>query len=238
MYLLFKSVDERRLGIIQKVGYWMEYMVGELPDTHVDIVDWRDLKAKVLDNQAVANAYMFIGHSRGYISVRPGTPQNMALRVVDSEEATGEKGQYTLTADDERNTVKLMQEIMRLKLDEVYDKRMINRKVNVSELEASSWQQQREEAADPDSPRPLLTALARARGITVDAMAQKVNDAVARHNEQIEILLEGKQAVENEIKLCTTIAECNTILHNRFEVTMPSYQAEEEGVTHSARWNV
>jgi hypothetical protein len=62
-------------------------------------------------------------------------------------------------------------------------------------------------------------------------MVQKVLDAVAAHNAQVEALLSAKQAVETEVKACTSIADCCRLMHNRFHVQMSLAQMEDEGVT-------
>ena len=245
MYLLFKSVDDRKLGIIQKVGYWMDNAIGYLPDTHVDLVDWSHLNARVLKDSDVAYSYMFIGHSRGYLSVRSGTPQNERLKVLNSEEATGEKVQYDLDSADEDNCTALMKEIMRLQLDDVYDKKLTQKKIAVSSLEYNSWEEQRREAlsykadsSQDSSDLPLLGALASARSISLHDMAGKVNTAISNYDSDIRDLMCKKQTIETEIKACNDIADCNRVLHKRYNVTMPSYQAQSEGDSSSATYNL
>ena len=235
MYLLFKSVNERTLGPVQKIGYWMDFMVGFVPDTHVDVIPYEHLKPRVLESEAVAKGWMFMDGYRGYISVRDGTQQNEVLQVLASEEATGEKAKYTLTQDDIDATVTFMKHVMRYRLDEVYDKRIIQQRMNVSDLEYDSWTQQRAEAnayiADNTASVPLLTQLATARGISVADMAQKVLDAVVAYNTQVEALLAAKQAIETEVKACASIADCCRLMHNRFHVQMSLAQMTDEGVT-------
>lgn len=241
MYLLFKSVDERTLGPIQVVGTWYDYKFGYIPDTHKDIIPYQHLNPRILDED-VALAWPFISAYRDYINVRPGTPQNLQLNVVQSHEATGEKERYTLTDDDISNTVLLIKEIMRCRLDEIYDRRMVAANINVSLLESSSWEKQKEEALEYDADNtvdtPLLSALANARSITVDEMVQKVLDAISAYNTSISDLLAAKQAVENDIKSCQSIADCHRLMHNRFEISMSAQQMEEEGITTSATFDV
>ena len=89
MYLLFKSVEQRQLGIVQVIGTWMEYSFGYVPDTHVDIAEYRHLNPRIIDED-VAWAWLFIGRYNGHISVRTGTPQNQRLQILQSKEATCE----------------------------------------------------------------------------------------------------------------------------------------------------
>lgn len=241
MYLVFKSADQRSLGIVQQIGRWFDYAVGYLPDTHKDVVLYAHLNP-VIVSEEVAWAWMFIQRYQDYISVRTGTPQNEKLQVLSSHEATGEKAQYMLTDADKANTVELMKIIMRMRLDEIYDKRMVQMNLGVSALELSTWPQQKLEAelyaSGQTSGLTLLESLASARGITLDEMVSKVNSAVQNYNDQIGTMLASKQVVELEIKSCATIADCNRLMHNRFEIEMPAAQREDEGIAYSAKYDI
>lgn len=240
MYLLFKSVNQQQLGIIKQIGSWMDYRIGYLPDTHKEIVEYRHLNARVIDED-VAWAWMFFGASRTEISVRSGTPQNERLHVLNSEEATGEKVKYKLTDADIANTVKLMQETMRLILDEIFDKRLVQMNIGTSTLEQNSWLQQKTEAAafaNGETNLPMLQGLADARGITLDKMVAKVNAATDNHNAQITTMLAAKQQIEKQIKECASIYDCNRLLHNRFGVEMPVKQKELEKIDHCAKFDI
>ena len=79
----------------------MDFCVGYIPDTHVDIINYEHLAPlRILENEGVAKAWMFMDGYRGYVSVRDGTVQNSNLQVLSSEEATGTKAKYTLTDTD------------------------------------------------------------------------------------------------------------------------------------------
>jgi hypothetical protein len=241
MYILFKAVNEQQLGIIQTAGRVLQYTVGYLPDTHTDIIEYAHLKPKLLSDD-VALAWKFFGAYNESISVRPATLQNDQLDVVASGEPTGEKVKYYFTDADKANAVAFMKEVMRMMLDDIYDKRFTRTNYSVSDLEAGTWAQQKAEAEayakSTSAPTPMLSTLAQARGITVAQMAAKVFDAVLVYNQTVANLLAAKQSVEAEIKACTTIADCNRLLHNRFEVSMPVKQARDEGITTSARSDV
>lgn len=241
MYLLFKSVSQRELGIIQPIGRWSNFIIGYLPDTHKDIFDFRYLRPRILTEE-VAYSYLFLTSFRDYINVRPGTPQNDRLQILSSEEDSIVKAKYYLTDQDKLNTVSLYKEIMRYILDEVYDKRLIELKLNVSDIEVQSWEQQRQEAlayaADNSSSTPMLSVLASSRGITLSEMVNKVISAVDKYNGDLADLLGRKQAVEGEIKQCTSLPDCYRLMHNRFEIAMPQQQKEEENITTEATFNI
>lgn len=241
MYLLFKNIDARTLGAgIQVIGTWNNYAIGFIPDTHTDIVEYRHLNPKIIE-EGVAWAWMFFGSYRGYISIRSGTQQNAKLQLLSSHEATGEKAKYVMTDEDKANTTTLMKEIMRLTLDEIFDKRLIQLNVGVSELESKTWGQQKAEAEAVkagETNAPMIQALADARGITLEEMADKVISAIEGYNQKVAELLSRKQAIEQEIKACENIGDCNRLMHNRFEMEMPVVQREEEGISYSAKFDI
>jgi hypothetical protein len=241
MYLLFKSVEQRQLGIVKVIGTWMEFSIGYVPDTHTDIIEFRHLNPKIISEE-VAWAWMYIGAYRGSISVRTGTSQNERLQLLSSHEATGEKTKYELTAEDTANTVLIMQAILRMKVDDIYDKRMVQLNMGVSDLELSSWDRQKTEAqkyiTGDTASQPLLSALADARGITLEVMVNKVLTAVTNHNDKIAELLTQKHEVETDIKACQSIADVTRLMHHRFELDMPQRQRDDEKVDYASTFRV
>jgi hypothetical protein len=131
---------------------------------------------------------------------------------------------------------------MLFKLDEIFDRRLIANKINVSDLEFQSWEQQKTEALsyqnDNTVETPLLTTLASIRGISLQEMTQKVIDAINVYNTKISNLLAAKQNIENEIKNCQNIGDCHRILHNRFEISMSALQMSDENITYGAKFNI
>jgi len=241
MYLLFKNIDARSLGGgIQIIGTWNNYAIGFIPDTHTDTIEYRHLNPKIID-EGTAWAWMFFGSYRGYISIRSGTAQNGRLQLLSSQEATGEKARYDLTDVDKANTTNLMKEIMRLILDEVFDKRLVQLNVGVSELESKSWTQQKAEAdavQAGDTYAPMLQTLADARGISLQEMAHKVVVAIDTYNAKVAELLAKKQLIEQEIKACANIGDCNRLMHDRFEMEMPVVQKQEEGIEYNSKFDI
>jgi len=231
MYLLFKSVDDKVRRNVQIYGQWTLWTIGYIPETHVDILEYKHLNPTVLD-EPVAKAWIFIGEDRDYISVKDNTVQLEQLNMSNSMEEDVYKQKYYLTDENKANTTKLMQAIMRKWLDEVYDKRLQSLNLSASELEKDSWAEQRAEAeaynADNNASCPMLQSLATARGITLAEMVTKVLDAVSAYNDQVATLLAAKQVVETEIKACASIPDCNRLLHNRYDLQMPIQQQEDE----------
>jgi hypothetical protein len=241
MYILFKMKPENELGAIQIYGRWLGYCVGYIPETHKDIIPYLHLQPTILE-EATAKAWLLTQGWKGHISIRPGTLEDEQMKLHESTEATGEKEKYTLTADDNTNTIAFMKAVMRKITDEVYDHRLQALNVNVSELEFKSWDKQRTELAeyraDNTATVPLLTALATSRGITIGAMATLVENAIADYDDKVKTLLTSKQTTEKSIKDCASIKDCFVLLHNKFEYTMPVALATELSITDAAQFDV
>lgn len=241
MYILFKMRPENELGAIQIYGRWLGYCVGYIPETHKDIIPYLHLQPTILQ-EATAKAWLLTQGWKGHVSIRPGTLEDEQMKLHESTEATGEKEKYTLTADDNTNTMAFMKAVMRKITDEVYDHRLQALNVNVSELEFKSWNKQRTELAeyraDNTATVPLLTALATSRGITLGAMATLVENAIADYDDKVKTLLTNKQTTEKLIKDCASIKDCFVLLHNKFEYTMPVALATELSITDAAQFNV
>ena len=224
MYLVFKMVDQRLLGPITVTGRWLDYCVGFLPDTHKDVIPFLHLNAVVVPEE-VGKAWMFNSAWNGTVSVRAGTPQNDILQLYESTEPAGTKTKYNLTDEQKSAGAEFIKIVLRKKLDEVYDTRMMALNLGVSDLEMSTWATQREEARwyneqGSEASTPLLASLATARGITLAEMVQKVTSAIQGYEQSIADLLASKQAVEKEIKACETIADCHVLMHERFDYAM------------------
>jgi hypothetical protein len=232
---------ENELGAIQIYGRWLGYCVGYIPETHKDIIPYLHLQPTILQ-EATAKAWLLTQGWKGHVSIRPGTLEDEQMKLHESTEATGEKEKYTLTADDNTNTMSFMKAVMRKITDEVYDHRLQALNVNVSELEFKSWNKQRTELAeyraDNTATVPLLTALATSRGITLGAMATLVENAIADYDDKVKTLLTNKQTTEKLIKDCASIKDCFVLLHNKFEYTMPVALATELSITDAAQFNV
>ena len=235
MYILFEMVDQRTLGPIEIKGRWLEYCVGYIPDTHTEIMPWNHLNATVLENN-IAESWMFTQGWSGQISVRAGTPQDEQLVVHESAEDLSVKVKYTLSDDQTTNCISFMKAVMRKKIDKIFDSRLQNTNLPPSKLEGESWAQQQTEAQAGGG--PLLQALATARGISESEMVTLVLNAIDVHNQNIQNLFSAKQALEKEIKDCSTMIDCWLLLHNKFNIHAPLPLLQDQGVTNAPAYNL
>lgn len=239
MFLIFKRIPDRDRGPIEIKGRFLDYDFGYIPETHVDIIPYTHLNATIVDDE-IGNDWIFIQAWNGKISVRGSSLQNDRLNVVSSTEPEGTKIKYTATEQELANGLIFFKIVMRKMLDEIYDRRFS--KLQPSQLELSTWTSQREEAiaylADNTASTPTLTALANARNITIDNMANLVYTAIQEYDAEVATLLASKQLVEGEIKNCQSISDCWIIMHNRYGMSMPLPLQQELGITEGSRLNI
>ena len=237
MYLLFKRVSDQQRGPIEIKGRFLHMDVGYIPDTHVDVIPYDHLNPTIIDDDDVAMGWAFTGSWNGKLSVRGETLQNDMLNVTSSMEGVADsKVKITLTADQIANGLAFLKIALKKMTDDVYDRRL--EKITEGRFEMSTWDRQKQEAENPSQPRPLLTALAAVRGITVDQMATLVDNAVTAYNTEVQTLLVNKQTTEKAIRDCTSISDCWVVLHDRFEMNMPAALQEDLDHTSSPTLNV
>lgn len=94
---------------------------------------------------------------------------------------------------------------------DVFNKRFVKLKAQVSELESASWPTQLAEAkayaANKSAPTPVLTALSHGRNITVEELAANVISASAKFDLAVAKLLNEQQIINDQIKACKTLPE-------------------------------
>ena len=216
------------------MGYYEGYVVAFIDDQIKELESFERLHHVVFPTDEIALAYKFAWvQSRAAISVKVadiGDTVDWQLHEIASpsrvpdcevqEKDTIIKVIYKLTETDYANSLKFLKIYNRLYLDDIYDKRLKEEQLHISEIESISWSQQREEAeaytADNSVSIPLLTKLAESRGITAAEMVTKVNTAVENYYEKLATLLAKKQKVEAEIKACTTLIELHVVNAHRF----------------------
>ena len=242
MFLVFKTVSEPQLGLVKRVGQYIDYIVGWLDDSVKDLVPIKHLNPTIIEDENVALAWKFAGNYSGYVSVRVNTLMNDQLDIVSSYEPSSVKKKYYLTDEDIQNGATFMKIVLRKMLDEVYDKRLEHLNLGVSTLELLSWNTQFVEAKNHldsnDTNVPMLQSLAEQRNISITEMASKVIDAKIKFDDKISELLSKKQLIEKEIKECKDMKELNVLIHKRFGYNMPVKQQQEMGIEESSKYDL
>jgi hypothetical protein len=142
------------------------------------------------------------------------------LGIPISQPTVVHKIKYTLTDTDKSNGMEFLKIYNKLVLDRVYNKRLKEEQLYISEIESLSWDQQRKEAeaynADNTASTPLLTKLAEARDITIAQMVSKVGTAIENYYEKLAVLLAKKQKIEAELRACATLLELHVVNAHHF----------------------
>jgi len=245
VYFIFKPESQTQFSGIERLGQFMQYVIASIPDSNKHRLDIENYNATIISEaEALAVPFVTVGW-KGSVNVRQGSTLDQigttdifaSLEPDDDSKVT-----YNLTADDISNTASLMRKFMRIMLNEYYDLRYKELDLETGKLEVASWVQQKAEAeayiADNSADTPLLNALATARGITNLEMANKIITANTNYNNSVASLLESRQAIESEIKLCDNISKCNALLHRRFNIAAPMPQRELEDITADAQFDL
>ena len=54
MFLIFKRVEDKLRGVVQIKGRFLNYDIGYIPNTHVDIIPYAHLNATIIDDIQLA----------------------------------------------------------------------------------------------------------------------------------------------------------------------------------------
>ena len=217
---------------IQRVGSYEGYNIAFIDDEVVERENLENLHHTIFPTVDIALAYKFAWVQRETISVKVGDNletvdwqldeicESMQGNKPDKTDDDPIKIKYTLTDTDKSNGMEFLKLYNRLVLDLVYDKRLKEEQLYISEIESLSWDQQRKEAesynADNTASTPLLTKLAEARDITIAQMVSKVDTAIENYYEKLAVLLAKKQKIEAELRACTTLLELHVVNAHRF----------------------
>jgi antitoxin component HigA of HigAB toxin-antitoxin module len=135
------------------------------------------------------------------------------------------------TEDEFNAAIGLQKIILTANVEDVFDVRFKALSKNKPEMEASTWSAQSKEAnaykADNTVDTPVLSKLADTRGLTVDALADKIITKEAEYNIAVAELLGQQQKLIDEIKACTQIWELLKWNEDNFGVQAPISNIKE-----------
>jgi hypothetical protein len=159
-------------------------------------------------------------------------PQTTVLTVTQPDQNPGEKVAIPFDQQRKDATVLAMKAVAKAVVEEEFDNRLSKLDLN-NILEEVTFVYQWEEAkaweADNTAEVPILTALATARGLTVEEIVAKINTARVSHKTKVTKLLQKMAEVKQAYKNCTTIREMNRFYEDYFNIEMPQTQAVDEG---------
>jgi hypothetical protein len=150
----------------------------------------------------------------------------------ENEEGTTQKDKVEVdTTLVKEYTIPFMKAVIRLAIQEIFERRYIVLRSKYSTLEDATWGDQFAEATayleDNTATVKLIDRLAELRGLTLADFAAKV---VEKHNEwkdSVYDLAVSEQSVSTKLKACANMAEVNVFLEDYFGVAMSNQQCLE-----------
>lgn len=180
-----------------------------------------DIRDKIKIVQQEANGEVVAFQSEGVFNSVKDDPASGVNKIV-------------LDVDDERRNAVLnaMRLVAKAVIEEEFDKKFMELDIS-SNMESLTFEMQYEEAItymkDKTAEVPLLNALAEAREISLDEMADKIISARNLFKEKVTSLLKQMTEIKSKFKNASTIRDLNRLYEDYFSVAMPESQAIEEG---------
>lgn len=180
-----------------------------------------DIRGKIKIVEQEANGEVVAFQSEGVYNSVEDNPQEGVKKIV-------------LDVDDERRNavINAMRLVAKAVIEEEFDKKFMELDTS-SNMESYTFELQYEEALlytkDKNADIPLLTALAEAREISIDQMADKIISARNCFKQKVTSLLKQMTEIKFKFKNAATIRDLNRLYEDYFSIAMPESQAIEEG---------
>lgn len=144
----------------------------------------------------------------------------------DEENGTTQKDKVEVPTDIFSNHVlPFMKGVIRLKVQEIFEKRHNTLRTKYSHLEEATWQDQLAESKaylDDNTFEPqLINRLAEVRGLTTEQFATKVVTKQQEWKKGLYDLAVQEQQVLSKLKLCKNTRDANVFIEDYFGIPMP-----------------
>lgn len=241
-YIVYKAENTAiPPGIVKQLGSFQDtWTLGILAAEIVEHFDFAKYKAQIVDESIAYGALFYQKCDRDgtglYIKAvfDEGEKPQWEFIVGSTGKGYEQAQKYYATADDIAKGAAFHKLIMRLHVQEVFQKRFDSLPINKNSVETVTWNQQVREAEayllNNTVATPALSALALARNITVADLANRVIAKANAYSLAIIDLLGQQQSIIDQISAVQTIEECNIICENLFGIPMPPQQAVRLGL--------
>jgi len=196
-------------------GYEVAVLEDEYQDTRAAL---DDMNAEVLDT-TLARASLFADAYRGYVKLKADNKIDDAYPTVYNDDVSEGRTQHDLTADDTANAVAFNHYIFKRIIRDRYNAHFMELSKPASHVEKASWEQQKSEAAawtdNNSASTPMLTTMATARSVTVEALVGKINAKVSAYNSAVATMVGEQKVLEDEVDALDTIAKCHKWRHEK-----------------------
>ena len=232
IHILFKPQNVP--GYIKVIGTYLNYAVGRIPDEYCDNrVELHKIDAIVIPEN-IAPGYKFADIYKDYLSVKKNTTIWDDFSLMLSDEDASEKVRYMLTEEDRMLGVEFNKLVMRKIISDRFTERLKELMLDASLLEKATWEEQKREAllyqSDNTINTPLIDILAEGRGITKSELVTKILTNVTNYNTSLANLLVEQQQLEQRVKACVTIADCQRLRHEKFGISLSHQQQLDENI--------
>ena len=231
IHVLLKNQDASGKGWLEAYTSYGAYGVYSIADEYQDMrLDLDSIGAETL-TAAEARQSIFADSYRGYIKIKSGTAIEDDFPEIESDEDNPTSTRYDMTADDIADGLAFNKIVFKKYIrDRFNDKEKAITSARYGKLEQKSFEQQKKEAEayDGSTATPMLTTMATARGITVQALVNKINAKVTAYNAAVATLLGEQKVLEDEVDALSTIAEAHAWRHRKLGITASTLQLSED----------
>jgi len=161
-----------------------------------------------------------------------GEARSARSEYAESEEGTTQKDKVSVDNELVRTyTIPFMKSVIRLKVQEIFEKRYNELRTKYSVLEDATWQDQLSESKtyleDETTAVTLINRLAEIRGLTIKEFATIVVEKQTDWKTKLHDLAVQEQTILVKIKECFNVADVNVFLEDYFGIEMSSQQCLE-----------
>jgi len=203
MYILYKEPTQFP-ATVKPIYSFGSRTIAKVED---DTFNYLTGNVKVLDRAMVEIGANHYGKNQKKYYIRADGSGFSSSRV----DSTDEKVNEPLTDEEKEASESLYKLVLISNVEDVFHDRFKALNNDRPELESSTWVAQSSEAhaylADNTVGTPVLSALANARGITIEEQANKVIAKETTFNVEVATLLGQQQVLTDQIKSCNDIKE-------------------------------
>jgi hypothetical protein len=210
MYVIYKkyseAVDPRHTVIDNFSGFTLVQV------SDPSWINWEQGRPRIIPED-VAKWFNYFGRPqyRGYQDRETGEIHASKYMLKDPIKIT-----RPYTENEAAGVLEYMKTVMRIRVEDIFYQRYLELQKHMNVFEMSTWPQQLKEAEAGRG--KLIEEIAKARGITVSVLADKIKRNAEEYHAKVGNLLGKQQRHIRDIDACTTIAEAAELADLKFGI--------------------
>lgn len=210
MYVIYKkyseTVDPRHTVIDNFAGFTLVQV------SNPEWINWEQGRPRIIPDD-IAKWFNYFGRPqyRGYQDRETGEIYASKYMLKDPIKIT-----RPYTDEESAGVLEYMKTVMRVRVEDIFYQRYLELQKHMNAFEMSTWPQQLKEAEAGRG--TLIEEIARARGITVSVLADKIKRNAAEYHAKVGNLLGKQQRHIRDIDACMTIAEAAELADLKFGI--------------------